>query len=178
MKRSTKELLRTTLGKPNKKELVELYWVNFWDVGQIALKYQVEPETVIEWIIKYDIPVRGYYETFQANFFYEGGVPAITAVTLQYQTPFDAQTTKVVLHFPEGCAGLVRASLQLSNGQTIFPKLGDYINLDGGTVEFDFVYFLKAGTLLQAYISNTDASNAHNVQVIVTIKRMSVVSVK
>ena len=170
-------LLKTELGKPKKHELKELYWIHMLSEGQIAQKYQVEPETVVRWLIQYDIPLRGYYETIQLNFYYEGGVPATTEVVLQFQIPYDCTIKEVVLHFPEGCSGLVQASLQLSDGITIFPAYGDYIALDGATERFDFEWFLNTGSLLQAKISNTDSANAHNVQVIVTIRRLSVVSV-
>jgi len=172
------DLLVTKLGRPTKQELIELYWIQLQSDGQIAQKYQVEPETVIEWIIKEDIPLRDYYESRQINYHVSGGVPAVTSVILRSKMPYSAKITSVVLHFPPGCSGFVKVNLQLDNGTVIFPYEGDYLNLDSTTQEFTFEYFLKSGTNLDCKIQNADAGNAHDVQVIVSFQRLSVVSVK
>lgn len=169
--------LKKPLGKPNKQELYKLYWVDMLSEAQIALEYQVDPPTVVEWIVKYNIPIKGYYQTLQLAFFEVGGVSALTQVTLQHEIPFDCQTISCAVHFPAGCNALVQVYLQTSDGTKIFPYKGEYIALDGATEVFPFIYFLKSGERLQAVIANTDDTNPHSVEVIVSIQRLSVVSV-
>ena len=79
------------------------------------------------------------------------------------------------MHFPTGCNGLVEIYLQKSNGVIIFPYKGDYLALDNATESFNTVYYLPSGTKLQTVIGNYDGSNSHNVDVIVTIQRLSVI---
>jgi len=169
---------RPKLSRPKKDVLNELYWIKMLSEGQIALHYHVEPETIIEWLIKYDIPLKGYYESRQINFRRETGIPAATEIILTTQMPFSCNTSTVVLHFPPGCNGLVQVNLQLANGTVIFPYDGKFIALDSATQMFEFEYYLNSGTILDCKISNTDDTNAHDVQVIVSIKRLNVMSVK
>lgn len=169
---------RAILGKPTKKELIQYYWIDGLSAAQIAIKYQVEPETIIEWLVKEDIPIKGYYESRQINFRRDDGIPAATEIVLNFQIPFNCIITSVVLHFPPGCSGLVQINLQLANGTIIFPYDGNFIALDSATQMFEFEYYLNSGASLECKISNTDDANAHDVQVIVSIRRLSVVSVK
>lgn len=170
--------VRPKLGRPKKKELVEKYWVDGLSEGQLGLVYGVDPETIIEWIIKYDIPIKGYYQTLQLAFFEEGGVGTTTQVTLEHTIPFDCLITSIAVHFPSGCNGLVQVYVQKENGTKIFPYKGDYIALDGATEVFYTQYFLPTGTKLQVVIANTDDTNTHNVEVIATIQRLSVIPPK
>lgn len=166
--------VRAKLGRPEKKELIEKYWIEDLSDGQLGLYYGVEAATIIEWLIKFHIPIKGYYETLQLAFFEEGGVASLKEVTLQHEIPFDCQTVTLAVHFPAGCNALVQVYVQTSSGDKIFPYKGEYIALDGATEVFPFVHFLKSGTRLQVVISNTDDTNAHDVEVIVSIQRLSV----
>lgn len=172
------DLLVTKLGRPEKDELIKRYWIKGESAGRIALDYSVEAATIIGWLIKYDIPIRGYYQTLQLAFFEEGGVAVTTKVTLQHEIPFDCLITSIAVHFPSGCNSLVQVYLQKADGAKIFPYKGEYIALDGATEVFYTQYFLASGTRLQTVISNTDDSNTHNVEVITTIQRLSVIPPK
>lgn len=168
---------RIKLGRPDKKELIQLYWIENKSEAQIAIDYQVDPPTIIEWLIKFDIPIKGYYQTLQLAFFREGGVLAGTEVILQHEIPFNCQTISCAVHFPSGCNALVEVYIQKGDGTKIFPYKGEYIALDGATEVFPFIFFLKSGERLQAVIANTDDTNDHDVEIIISIQRLSVISV-
>ena len=161
------------LGLPTKQELIKSYWIDSIPIGQIAQEYQVEPETIMEWIIKYDIPIRGFFEAIQLEYSYFGGFPASTQKIIEHTIPFNCLSTEVILHFPTGCIGLVEFSLIDDQGTQLMPRYGNPIALDDATERFQYIQFFEAGFKLRAKFSNYDSSYAHDVSCIVTIQRLT-----
>ncbi len=166
--------VKARLGKPEKKELFDLYWRQLLNEAQIADMFNVEPETVLSWIIREDIPLKGYYESLQLSYFLSGGILASTRTTLQHVIPFDCVSTEIVLHFPSGCNGLVQVYVTDDKGFLYFPTKGSYVALDNVTQSFQFVTFFPTGTKLRVVITNTDSAFSHDVQAIISISRLSV----
>ena len=161
------------IGRPSKQELYDLYWKQYLPVGQLALQYKVEPESVMEWIIKYDIPIRGFFEAIQIEYSYSGGFPAATQKIIELTIPFDCLSTEVIMHFPAGCSGLVEWSFIDDKGNRLFPLIGNPVALDDATEKFAYVQFFPSGFKLRAQVDNYDSTFAHDVSAVVTIQRLT-----
>jgi len=94
-------------------------------------------------------------------------VPPETMITRReryIEAPWDAILRMVVMHFPPGCAGLVKVKVGVGNREVT-----DWIALDDTTQVFEMYEDVMEGERVWAEIRNEDTTYSHKPAVIISL---------
>ncbi|KKN87077.1 hypothetical protein LCGC14_0263470 [marine sediment metagenome] len=101
-------------------------------------------------------------------------LPSGQGVRIAEYAPFDGFIKQVIIHWPEGCNGLVDVAIEHAGKQFLpNPDYGQrYLSLDAVTPTFVLHEPLRARHPITVEIGNADSANQHTVTVIIVVESL------
>lgn len=100
-------------------------------------------------------------------------VSASTETSRELTVPYDGRVTKVIIGWPSGANNKVGVGFRTKGGIELIPRNSDedYIAANDFTHPFDVQTDVAEDDVLVAEFNNTDATNAHFINVFVEIRK-------